>query len=88
MHAKNDDLNSSLASLKSEIKLIKFNVSLPCKSYDALLVQIEVLEGDMFEFASECGNLNDDLAKARNEIVAGKLDALCHVFLVSLCLLD
>jgi hypothetical protein len=54
---------------------LQFNSSLPCKSCDGSLVPIEVLEGDMFGFASECGNLNDDLAKARNEIALLKSDA-------------
>jgi hypothetical protein len=39
MHAKNVELNSSLAHLKSEIKMLHFNASLPSKSCDALLAE-------------------------------------------------
>jgi hypothetical protein len=39
MHAKNVELNSSLAHLKSEIKILDFTASLSCKSCDALLVE-------------------------------------------------
>jgi hypothetical protein len=82
MHANNVELNSSLAHLKSEIKMLHFNASLPCKSCDALLAENKLVRGENLEYANDVGtflqeneDLNLSLTNLQSEIDLLKFNA-------------